>query len=100
MRHFYLAQILLGRLSPVRCYYHVYPDLDDELHREWALLDTRDSLTDWYQHVRTQGQIRATLERLGLQDIWCEYGGNGVEARGKRLSLLLFLNVACEAMAC
>ena len=84
VRHFYPAQMLLSRLSPVLCYYHAYPDLDDELQREWALLDTHDTLTDWYKHLRTRGQIRLTLARLGLQEIWCEYGGNGVEARGKR----------------
>jgi len=83
-RHFYPAQVLLSRLSPVLCYYHVFPDLSDELHREWALLDTHDSLTAWYTHFRTRGQIRRTLERLGLVEIWCAYGGNGVEARGKR----------------
>ena len=85
-RHFYPAQMLLSRLSPLLCYYRAYPDLSDELHREWALLDTHDSLTDWYKHFRTQRQIRRTLERLGLQEIWCHYGGNGVEARGRRPS--------------
>lgn len=83
-RHYYPAQVLLSRLSPVLCYYHAYPELTDKLHREWALLDTHDYLTDWYKHFRTRGQIRRTLERLGLQEIWCHYGGNGVEARGKR----------------
>jgi SAM-dependent methyltransferase len=83
-RHFYPAQMLLSRLSPVLCFYHVHPTLSDTLQREWALLDTHDSLTDWYRHVRTWGQIQRSLERLGLQEIWCSYGGNGVEARGKR----------------
>jgi SAM-dependent methyltransferase len=83
-RHFYPAQMLLSRLSPVLCYYRAYPELSDKLHREWAMLDTHDCLTDRYNHFRTRGQIRRTLEELGLQKIWCEYGGNGVEARGKR----------------
>jgi 2-polyprenyl-3-methyl-5-hydroxy-6-metoxy-1,4-benzoquinol methylase len=87
-RHFYPGQMLLSRISPVLCYYSAYPDLGDELIREWALLDTHDSLTDWYKHFRTRGQIRRTLENLGLQEIWCHYGGNGVEARGKRPVLL------------
>jgi 2-polyprenyl-3-methyl-5-hydroxy-6-metoxy-1,4-benzoquinol methylase len=87
-RHFYPAQILLSRLSPVLCYYRAYPRLSDELHREWALLDTHDSLTDWYKHFRTRGQVQRTLENLGLQEIWCHYGGNGVEARGRRPLLL------------
>lgn len=83
-RAFYPAQVVISRLSPVQSYYHALPQLDDKLQREWALLDTHDSLTPWYRHVRTRGQLRGTLTQLGLQDVWCEYGGNGVEARGKR----------------
>ena len=78
------AQILVSRLSPVLYYYRALPELSDELLREWALLDTHDSLTDWYKHYRTRGQIQMTLKQLGLEEIWCRYGGNGVEARGKR----------------
>jgi len=83
-RHFYPVHALLSRLSPVLCYYHAFPDLSDEAHREWALLDTHDSLTAWYMHFRSRGQIRRTLEQLGLVEIWSKYGGNGVEARGRR----------------
>jgi SAM-dependent methyltransferase len=75
---------LLSRISPIRSYHTQYPELSDDMQREWSLLDTHDSLTDWYKHLRTRRQIRRALERLGLADIWCEYGGNGVEARGKR----------------
>jgi len=78
-----VMQALLSRLSPVLSYYHALP-LSDELQREWSLLDTHDSLTDWYKHFRTKGQIRRTLEKSGAVDIWCEYGGNGVEARCRR----------------
>jgi len=83
-RRYYAAQMILSRISPVLCYYHAYPNLDDALQREWAFLDTHDSLTDWYNHFRTKGQIRKILEQHGLKEIWCEYGGNGVEARGIR----------------
>jgi SAM-dependent methyltransferase len=82
-RHNRIAQAILSRVSPVLAYFHLYP-LSDELQREWALLDTHDALTDHYKHYRTQDQIRRTLEDLGVADIWCEYGGNGVEARGRR----------------
>jgi len=84
VRNFRPGQMLLSRISPVVCYYRAFPELNDRLQREWALLDTHGSLTVWYRHVRTRRQILLTLERLGLQEIWCEYGGNGVEARGKR----------------
>jgi 2-polyprenyl-3-methyl-5-hydroxy-6-metoxy-1,4-benzoquinol methylase len=84
VRNFRPAQMLLSRVSPVVCYYRAFPELNDRLQREWALLDTHGSLTVWYRHARTRGQVCRTLEQLGLQEIWCEYGGNGVEARGKR----------------
>jgi len=75
---------LLTRVSPVLSYYRGYPQLDERMHREWALLDTHDSLTAWHHRVRTSSQIRAALERAGLVDIWCERGGNGIEARATR----------------
>jgi len=79
-----IARSIVHRLSPVLSFYVLYPELDDRLQHEWALLDTHDSLTDWYKHFRTRGQIQGTLEQLGFADIWCERGGNGVEARGRR----------------
>ncbi len=75
---------IVFRLSPLLTHYATYPELDDELQRQWALLDTHDSLTDYYKWFRTRHQIRQTLERMGVVDVWCEYGGNGVEARGRR----------------
>lgn len=78
-----IAQALLSRVSPVLAYYQHLP-LSDEHQREWALLDTYDSLTDRYKHLRTRRQIDRTLRELGAIDIWCAYGGNGVEARCRR----------------
>jgi 2-polyprenyl-3-methyl-5-hydroxy-6-metoxy-1,4-benzoquinol methylase len=78
-----VARRLLSHISPVAAYYGHLP-LNDDLQREWAVLDTHDSLTDWYKHRRTRNQIRRALERMGAESIWCEYGGNGVEARCKR----------------
>lgn len=75
---------IVCRISPILTHYQTYPQLDDDLQRQWALLDTHDSLTDYFKHFRTRGQIRDLLTRLGLREIWCEYGGNGVEARGQR----------------
>ena len=83
-RHFRFGQALISRFSPVVTYYQAYPELDDRLQREWALLDTHDSLTAYYRQVRTRGQIQRSLEQLGASEIWSRYGGNGVEARGKR----------------
>jgi len=75
---------IVYRVSPVLTHYQTYPELNDELQRQWALLDTHDSLTDYFKHFRTRGQVRRLLEGMGLEEIWCEYGGNGVEARGRR----------------
>ncbi len=86
VRNFYLGQILLSRLSPILCYYHPIPELNDELQREWALLDTHDTLTDWHKHLRTRGQIRRTLEQLGLEVTRSEHRNQVVEARGRRPS--------------
>jgi hypothetical protein len=71
-------------LSPVLCYYRSYPELNDQLQREWALLDTHDALTDWYKHFRTRGQIERALNALGVSEVACSYGGIGVEARARR----------------
>lgn len=76
-----IMSVLLNRISPIISYYDAFPELNDQQQEEWALLDTHDSLTDWHKHFRNREQIRATLEKLGATDIWCEYGGNGVEAR-------------------
>jgi len=78
------AQMLLSRISPVLCYYRAYPQLNDEMQRQWALVDTHDSLTCWYCRFRTQSQIKRTMKSLGLEDVVCQFGGNGVEARGRR----------------
>ena len=76
-----LLSVLLNRLSPVISYYDTLPQLTDKQQEEWALLDTHDSLTDWYKNFRNKKQIQTILKKLGAVDIWCEYGGNGVEAR-------------------
>jgi 2-polyprenyl-3-methyl-5-hydroxy-6-metoxy-1,4-benzoquinol methylase len=81
-----VLQRMLSRVSPVYCYYQSIPELSDQLQQEWALLDTHDALTDWYKWLRTRGQIRRALEACGATEIWCEYGGNGVEARARRPS--------------
>lgn len=81
------ANRLLYRLSPIISYYQAYPTLPEDLQREWALLDTHDSLTDWHKHLRTRRAIAATLASLGLTEVACERAGTVIEARGRRPSL-------------
>lgn len=73
----------LGRVSPVVDYYDAYPQLGRELLSEWAVLDTHDTLTDRYKHLRSSGEIRDTLLALGLEEVDVRPGGNGVEARAR-----------------
>lgn len=73
---------LIHRISPLIEYIHVFPEKDYTFHLEWSRLDSYDSLTDYYKHLRTPGQIKRKLEKLGATSIWINLGGNGVEARG------------------
>jgi len=84
VRSYYPLQAILSRLSPVQAYYHSLPELNDQQQREWALLDTHDTLTDWYKHFRSKAQIERFLQSLGAMQVWCHKGGNGVEARAMK----------------
>lgn len=86
VRRFFPAQALLSRISPCHFYFRSFPHLTKEQLFEFARLDTYDSLTDRYKHLRTQGQIRQTLRALGAVGVEVWRGGNGVEARCRRPS--------------
>jgi len=86
VRHAPLAQKVLSRVSPLLTCFHDLPQLNDRFQYEWALLDTHDSLTDWYKHLRTPAQIESTLKNLGAVDIHVAPGGNGVEARCRKVA--------------
>ena len=77
-------QAILSRLSPITTYYHAYPQLSEEMQREWAVLDTHDGLTDWNKHLRTKAQIQQTLEALGAVHILVGQSNHGIEARCKK----------------
>jgi len=79
---------LLHRISPLIVYMKYYPEQDRKFHYEWSKLDTYDQLTDYYKHLRTPSQIRKTLEAIGGKDIWINEGGNGVEARCRKNSIV------------
>jgi SAM-dependent methyltransferase len=84
VRRIYPAQALLSRVSPVRCYYHEYPSLDEVLQREWAMLDTHDALTRWYAHKSTCRDVVRLLRSLGFDSINCERDGVVIVARARR----------------
>jgi 2-polyprenyl-3-methyl-5-hydroxy-6-metoxy-1,4-benzoquinol methylase len=79
-----LLSVLLNRISPVISYYSFFPQFTEKQQQEWALLDTHDSLTDWNKRFRNKKEIYIALSALGATQIWCEYGGNGVEASCKK----------------
>ncbi len=66
--------------SPVVDYHGSYANLSDKIMFEWAVLDTHDTLTDKYKHLRTKEQIVDILEKCGMLVKNIEYAGNGVEA--------------------
>jgi ubiquinone/menaquinone biosynthesis C-methylase UbiE len=72
---------LIHRVSPLIEYIHEFPDMSYEEQLELSQLDSYDSLTDYYKHLRTPSQIKNTLVQLGGKNIWINVGGNGVEAR-------------------
>jgi 2-polyprenyl-3-methyl-5-hydroxy-6-metoxy-1,4-benzoquinol methylase len=79
-----LISWLLYRVSGIIFYYNFFPEYDKQFHYEWSKLDTYDSLTDFYKHLRTPKQIKEILVSIGAKDVWVERGGNGVEARCKK----------------
>lgn len=74
---------LFLRISPVVDYHDAYPQLGPLL-KTWATLDTHDTLTDFYKHLRSADEIKNHLQKCGMIDIETSYAGNGVEARARK----------------
>lgn len=79
-----MRTMLCRFLSPVNDYHEVHPELGARLLKEWALLDTHDSLTDFYKHLRSSEDIDLYLRKNGMVDIEAVYVGNKVEARARK----------------
>jgi 2-polyprenyl-3-methyl-5-hydroxy-6-metoxy-1,4-benzoquinol methylase len=75
---------LVCRLSPLLTYYRAIPQLNEQAQREWSMLDTHDSLTDWYKNCRSPQQIEQYMRNLQMQDIHIFSDGYIVEGRGVR----------------
>jgi SAM-dependent methyltransferase len=75
------ALAFLMKWSPVVDYHYMYPQLGERRLYEWAVLDTHDTVTDRYKHLRSAEQIESALRSLGMTGIETTYAGNGVEAR-------------------
>jgi SAM-dependent methyltransferase len=70
--------------SPLVDHYEDLPQLGNELLGEWSVVNTHDTLTDRYKHLRSVEEIAACLTAGGLTQIEVYYGGNGVEARARK----------------
>lgn len=84
VRHIRPAQMLLSRFSPVRVYYQAYPELSEDLQVEWARLDTHDSLTSWYRHLRTNAGVQKFIETMGGEVVLNGRDGLGIELVARR----------------
>lgn len=78
VRHFFI------KLSPIVDYHDAYPQLGPEKLKIWASLDTHDTLTDYFKHLRSAEEIERALSEQGMTTIETVYAGNGVEARAHK----------------
>jgi 2-polyprenyl-3-methyl-5-hydroxy-6-metoxy-1,4-benzoquinol methylase len=74
------VRVWLAKHSPLVDYYGEFA-IKSELLAEWAILDTHDTLTDYYKHLRSEAQIEQSLRACGFSRVQVWRGGNGVEAR-------------------
>jgi SAM-dependent methyltransferase len=75
---------LFVQVSPIVDYHDAYPQLGAKLLKIWASLDTHDTLTDYYKHLRSTEEIKTHLQKCGMVGIETVYAGNGVEARARK----------------
>jgi len=75
---------LFTHISPIVDYQGSYPELSENQMFSWACLDTHDTLTDRYKHLRNGKEIFDHLARCGMTDIEWKSGGNGIEVSAKK----------------
>lgn len=78
------ARYWLRKVSPLVDYYDSYPQLPKSILADWCVLDTHDTVTDVYKHLRSLEEIAADVRAAGLDIIAAAPGGNGVEIRASR----------------
>tara|TARA_B100000575_G_scaffold224657_1_gene185139 strand:- start:5471 stop:6439 length:969 start_codon:yes stop_codon:yes gene_type:complete len=84
-RNNYIMTKLLRRLSPVIFHYEYIKLKDRKMYYEWSLLDTHDSTTDYYRHLRNEKQIVRFIKNIGAIDIKVSNNGNGVLVSCKKI---------------
>lgn len=63
--------------------YRGHFDLSEEMLKEWAVLDTFDLLSAYYDQPQTVATLQSWFEEAGLDDIRVHLGYNGIEGHGK-----------------
>ena len=59
-------------------------DLDEDILKEWAILDTFDMLSPVYDYPQTIDTVKEWFNDNNLKNIDIHYGYNGIEARGEK----------------
>jgi 2-polyprenyl-3-methyl-5-hydroxy-6-metoxy-1,4-benzoquinol methylase len=75
----YITYALLSRLSPIVSYFHCYSSLSLAQQRQWAILDTHDSLFDYYKRLHSPRSLARWLSKLGITAQRISKGGIGLE---------------------
>lgn len=71
----YIGKVL-SRLLPVVNYTNDYPELGDELLREWSFLDTYDHWAPKYDQPQTIDTVMRWALESGLKKVSCEHVGH------------------------
>lgn len=77
-----ISYAILSRFSPIVTYFHSYPLLSLQAQYDWSIMDTHDSLFDYYKRLKTLTEISETLNNLPeASNVIVKKGGIGIEAR-------------------
>lgn len=66
----------LSRLIPVVNYCRDYPELSEQLLREWSFLDTYDNWAPKYDQPQTIDNVERWALECGLHEVECEHAGH------------------------
>lgn len=64
-------------------YRGVYP-LSEDMHKEWAILDTFDMLSPAYDFPQTIQSVESWFKRANMVGVEVKYGYNGIEGHGSK----------------
>lgn len=74
---------IVPAIVPCWNYTGMLPLTEDQI-KKWAILDTFDALSPWYDSPQTIPVVRSWFEEAGLEAIEVRAGGNGILANGRK----------------